>query len=212
MKRGGIWTSSSIARLHARVARVSCPDCGVRKVATPWARAGSGTRAGRRPRTCSQGVAAESRGNRAAMRRRPTAAPRPRGGGPIQRASAQLRSSSNRLPANRPGACRRRSVTSREVGWIVTERKRLEPRDRELRIDREPRRRCLPRLLEAAKERERRRKMEKTDGLVRLASTDRRNRATASSCRPRRLFAPPAINIQEGAPMSRGLSRKASWT
>src|SRR5208337_4668162 len=28
--------------LHARVPRVSCPDCGVRKVATPWARAGSG--------------------------------------------------------------------------------------------------------------------------------------------------------------------------
>ena len=25
--------------LHARVPRVSCPDCGVRKVATPWARA-----------------------------------------------------------------------------------------------------------------------------------------------------------------------------
>ena len=28
--------------LHARVPRVSCPNCGVRKVATPWARAGSG--------------------------------------------------------------------------------------------------------------------------------------------------------------------------
>ncbi|HXW22869.1 MAG TPA: ISL3 family transposase [Rhodomicrobium sp.] len=28
--------------LHARVPRVSCPDCGVRKAATPWARAGSG--------------------------------------------------------------------------------------------------------------------------------------------------------------------------
>ena len=28
--------------LHARVPRVSCPDCGVRKVATPWARAGCG--------------------------------------------------------------------------------------------------------------------------------------------------------------------------
>ncbi len=28
--------------LHARVPRVTCPDCGVRKVATPWARAGSG--------------------------------------------------------------------------------------------------------------------------------------------------------------------------
>src|SRR6201993_5235366 len=28
--------------LHARVPRASCPDCGVRKVATPWARAGSG--------------------------------------------------------------------------------------------------------------------------------------------------------------------------
>ena len=29
-------------QLHARVARVSCPNCGVRKVATPWARASSG--------------------------------------------------------------------------------------------------------------------------------------------------------------------------
>src|SRR5271157_3137534 len=28
--------------LHARVPRVICPKCGVRKVATPWARAGSG--------------------------------------------------------------------------------------------------------------------------------------------------------------------------
>ena len=28
--------------LHARVPRVICPTCGVRKVATPWARAGSG--------------------------------------------------------------------------------------------------------------------------------------------------------------------------
>ena len=28
--------------LHARVPRVSCPQCGVRKVGTPWARAGSG--------------------------------------------------------------------------------------------------------------------------------------------------------------------------
>jgi hypothetical protein len=28
--------------LHARVPRVSCPNCGVRKVATPWARASSG--------------------------------------------------------------------------------------------------------------------------------------------------------------------------
>jgi transposase len=28
--------------LHARVPRVICPECGVRKVATPWARAGSG--------------------------------------------------------------------------------------------------------------------------------------------------------------------------
>ena len=28
--------------LHARVPRVSCPNCGVHKVATPWARAGSG--------------------------------------------------------------------------------------------------------------------------------------------------------------------------
>jgi len=28
--------------LHARVPRVTCPACGVRKVATPWARAGSG--------------------------------------------------------------------------------------------------------------------------------------------------------------------------
>lgn len=28
--------------LHARVPRVTCPDCGVRKAATPWARAGSG--------------------------------------------------------------------------------------------------------------------------------------------------------------------------
>jgi len=28
--------------LHARVPRVVCPECGVRKVATPWARAGSG--------------------------------------------------------------------------------------------------------------------------------------------------------------------------
>jgi len=28
--------------LHARVPRVSCANCGVRKVATPWARAGSG--------------------------------------------------------------------------------------------------------------------------------------------------------------------------
>ena len=28
--------------LHARVPRVTCPECGVRKVATPWARAGSG--------------------------------------------------------------------------------------------------------------------------------------------------------------------------
>lgn len=30
------------AFLHARVPRVSCPDCGVRKAAVPWARAGSG--------------------------------------------------------------------------------------------------------------------------------------------------------------------------
>jgi len=28
--------------LHARAPRVTCPDCGVRKVATPWARPGSG--------------------------------------------------------------------------------------------------------------------------------------------------------------------------
>jgi transposase len=28
--------------LHARVPRATCPECGVRKVATPWARAGSG--------------------------------------------------------------------------------------------------------------------------------------------------------------------------
>ena len=28
--------------MHARVPRVICPTCGVRKVATPWARAGSG--------------------------------------------------------------------------------------------------------------------------------------------------------------------------
>lgn len=28
--------------LHARVPRVICPKCGVRKVATPWARTGSG--------------------------------------------------------------------------------------------------------------------------------------------------------------------------
>ena len=28
--------------LHARVPRVTCPQCGVHKVATPWARAGSG--------------------------------------------------------------------------------------------------------------------------------------------------------------------------
>ena len=28
--------------LHARTPRVTCPQCGVRKVATPWARAGSG--------------------------------------------------------------------------------------------------------------------------------------------------------------------------
>src|SRR5271167_1003162 len=28
--------------LHARTPRVTCPECGVRKVATPWARAGSG--------------------------------------------------------------------------------------------------------------------------------------------------------------------------
>jgi transposase len=28
--------------LHARVPRVTCPDCGVRKVAVPWARLGSG--------------------------------------------------------------------------------------------------------------------------------------------------------------------------
>jgi transposase len=28
--------------LHARVPRVTCPQCGVRKAATPWARAGSG--------------------------------------------------------------------------------------------------------------------------------------------------------------------------
>jgi transposase len=28
--------------LHARTPRVTCPDCGVRKAATPWARAGSG--------------------------------------------------------------------------------------------------------------------------------------------------------------------------
>ena len=28
--------------LHARVPRVTCPECGVHKVATPWARAGSG--------------------------------------------------------------------------------------------------------------------------------------------------------------------------
>src|SRR5208337_3742781 len=40
MKRGGIWISCTL--LHARVPRVSCPNCGVRKVATPWARAGSG--------------------------------------------------------------------------------------------------------------------------------------------------------------------------
>jgi len=30
------------ALLHARVPRVACPDCGVRKAAVPWARAGSG--------------------------------------------------------------------------------------------------------------------------------------------------------------------------
>jgi transposase len=41
MKRGGIWTSSSML-LHARVPRVICRECGVHKVATPWARAGSG--------------------------------------------------------------------------------------------------------------------------------------------------------------------------
>ena len=28
--------------LHARAPRVTCPDCGVRKVVTPWARSGSG--------------------------------------------------------------------------------------------------------------------------------------------------------------------------
>jgi transposase len=28
--------------LHARTPRVTCPECGVRKAATPWARAGSG--------------------------------------------------------------------------------------------------------------------------------------------------------------------------
>ena len=30
------------AFLHARVARISCPDCGVKQVAVPWARTGSG--------------------------------------------------------------------------------------------------------------------------------------------------------------------------
>jgi transposase len=30
--------------LHARVARIDCPDCGVRLVNVPWARPGSGNR------------------------------------------------------------------------------------------------------------------------------------------------------------------------
>ena len=30
------------AFLHARVARIACPDCGVKQIAVPWARAGSG--------------------------------------------------------------------------------------------------------------------------------------------------------------------------
>jgi transposase len=30
------------AFLHARVARITCPDCGVKQIAVPWARAGSG--------------------------------------------------------------------------------------------------------------------------------------------------------------------------
>ena len=30
------------AFLHARVPRISCPDCGVKQIAVPWARAGSG--------------------------------------------------------------------------------------------------------------------------------------------------------------------------
>lgn len=28
--------------LHARVARITCPDCGVRQITVPWARAGPG--------------------------------------------------------------------------------------------------------------------------------------------------------------------------
>jgi transposase len=30
------------AFLHARTPRVTCPDCGVKQIAVPWARAGSG--------------------------------------------------------------------------------------------------------------------------------------------------------------------------
>jgi len=30
------------AFLHARVARITCPDCGVKQIAVPWARSGSG--------------------------------------------------------------------------------------------------------------------------------------------------------------------------
>ena len=30
------------AFLHARTPRIKCPDCGVRLVSVPWARAGSG--------------------------------------------------------------------------------------------------------------------------------------------------------------------------
>ena len=40
---GGIWISfQHRTLLHAHTPRATCPECGVRKVATPWARAGSG--------------------------------------------------------------------------------------------------------------------------------------------------------------------------
>ena len=41
-RSGGIRLSQHQAFLHARVARIACPDCGVKQIAVPWARAGSG--------------------------------------------------------------------------------------------------------------------------------------------------------------------------
>ena len=37
------------AFLHSRTPRITCPDCGVKQIAVPWARAGSGSSRGTRP-------------------------------------------------------------------------------------------------------------------------------------------------------------------